>query len=128
MICGTTAQFKFQMPYPKNELEWVEIKFWQTNNPSVLLPIVKTKEHCVTNGNQKELFVSLTEEETNRFSDKYKVKLQVRAKHAKTGTVFANTPQLITVYSTNDDVGGGDASTSSVEKYVILDGGSIISN
>lgn len=128
MICGTTAQFKFYMPYPKDELVWIEIKFWQTNNPSVLLPIVKTKEHCVTYDNQKELFVSLTEEETSRFSDRYKAKLQVRAKHFVTGTIFANTPQLITVYPINDDVNEGDTSTSSIEKYIILDGGSIIGN
>ena len=32
MIRGTTAQFKFKLPYAKNELQWITMKFWQPGN------------------------------------------------------------------------------------------------
>lgn len=44
-----------------------------------------------------ELHISLTAEETLRFSDKFKAKVQLRAQQ-KDSTVFASHQQLITVY------------------------------
>lgn len=104
MIRGTTDVFKFKLPYPQEELAWAVIKFWQTNNPSELLPIVKNKNNCYMAENSNELYVSLTAEETARFSDKYAAKVQLRAQHSVTGTVFGSRTKLVTVYPMPDDI------------------------
>lgn len=105
MIRGTTAQFKFKIPCMYNDLEWVAIKFWQDGNvgtPGAPLPIIKPKGYCfpLETG---ELCVSLTAEETMRFSDKSKAKVQLAAKKYD-GTHFASHQQLITVYPIQDDI------------------------
>lgn len=101
MIRGTTAQFKFKLPYHKDQLEWIKIKFWQPYNPSELLPITKIKTHCTEADN--EICVSLTEEESAYFSDKYKGMVQFRAKPID-GIVFGCPPQLFTVYPMLDEL------------------------
>ena len=128
MIRGTTAQFKFKLPYPKEELLWTTIKFWQPNNLSSLLPITKKLEHCEASDNPMELCVSLTAEETMRFSEKYKAKLQLRAQHGASGTVFGNRPQLITVYPMNDEILNEDPTlpAKNEDGWVVLDGKPII--
>ena len=126
MIRGTTAQFKFKLPCAKGELEWATIKFWQSNNPNILLPITKTLQHCGNSDDIKELCVSLTAEETKRFSDKYKAKIQLVALHTTSGTVFGTRPQLIPVYPMYD---GGDTTLpdAGIENgFVILDGENIL--
>lgn len=130
MIRGTTAQFKLKLPHPKNELEWMTIKFWQPNNPNELLPIIKRIEHCVTsNDNPNELYVSLTAEETSRFLDKYKAQMQFRAYHPATGKVFGNKTKLITVYSMPDDIIDADSTpdfpSENEDHIIVLDGQSI---
>lgn len=103
MIRGTTAQFKFKLPYSKDELEWIKIKFWQPQNPT-LVPITKIYSHCSQSG-PNEICVSLTEEESAAFSDKYKGKVQFRAKPKKEGgLVFGCPPQLFTVYPMLDEL------------------------
>ena len=102
MIRGTTAQFKFKLPYTKEELEWATITFWQSSNHS-LLPITKKLEHCSAPNDSNELCVSLTAEETARFSDKYKAMVQLRAQPFG-GIVFGSKQQLITVYPMLDDI------------------------
>lgn len=119
MIRGTTAQFKFKLPYPKEEISWITIRFWQPNNPSDLLPITKKENCCVVLDNPNEVYVSLTAEETARFSDKYKAKLQLRGLHTSSGTVFGNKPKLITVYPMDNGVIQED---SPVGEYIIYDG------
>lgn len=129
MTRGTTAQFKFIMPYAKDELAWIVIQFWQSNNLNELLPIVKTKEDCVVGDDPKELVISLTPEETSWFSDKYKAKMQVRAQHILTGTVFGmKKPQLITVYPMPDDIIIENPTLPPVNKdgWVFIDGGTIV--
>lgn len=103
MIRGTNAQFKFKLPYRKEELLWVTIKFWQSGNDTPLLPITKKLEQCGGPSNSTELYVSLTSEETMRFSEKYKAKVQLRSQHMD-GTIFGSHTQLITVYPMNDDI------------------------
>lgn len=127
MIRGTTPQFKFIIPYPKNEMEWVRIKFWQPNNPSKLLPITRTIDNCKTTDNPKELIVSLTAEETKRFVDKYKAKMQFRAKHLLTGTIFGTPEQLLTIYPMRDDIIEEDPTIppANEEGWIVLDGRSI---
>lgn len=131
MIRGTTAQFKFKMPYPKDELLWIRLKFWQPNNPSSLLPITKvrntTEDDFGTTDDPKELIVSLTAEETSRFLDKYKAKMQLRAEHS-TGTVFGTKPQLVTVYPMLDNLIEEDPTILPADEngFIIIDGGAIV--
>jgi hypothetical protein len=71
-----------------------------------------------------ELYISLTAEETLRFSDKSKARVQLRAQQ-KDGTVFASHQQLITVYPINDDIVTEDPSFPEDEDddgLIILDG------
>lgn len=103
MIRGTTAQFKFKLPYTKSELIWLTIQFWQPNNMNPLLPITKNLEHCDAVDGSTELYVSLTAEETMRFSEKYKARVQLRSQ-ANDGTVFGCPPKLISVYPMRDDI------------------------
>ena len=129
MIRGTTAQFKFKLPYPKAELSWTTIKFWQPNNPSRLLPITRKLEDCTAPDDSNELCVSLTAEETSRFLDKYKANLQLRGQHMESGTVFGSKPILFTVYPMNDDILEEDPNMPSenAEGIILLDGDTIAS-
>lgn len=124
MIRGTTAQFKFKLPYPKDEIEWVTIKFWQPNNTNKNLPITKKLGHCETTDDATELCVSLTAEETMRFSEKYKAKVQLRAQHGVSGTIFGSRTQLITVYPMRDDIIDEDPTMPSEneEGFIVFDG------
>ena len=128
MIRGTTAQFKFKIPCTKEELSWATIKFWQDDNMSPYLPITKKLEHCDAPDNSTELYVSLTPDETIRFSEKRKAKVQIRAQHALNGTIFGNRPQLITVYPMNDEILEEDPMMPPVneEGWIILDGKTIV--
>ena len=122
MIRGTTAQFKFKLPYPKDECEWIRIKFWQPHNPSELLPITKIKDNCDAPKDPKEIYVSLTAEETSRFLDRYKGKLQLRGQC--NGTVFGCKSCLFTVYPMPDDIIEEDPTLppENEEGWIILDG------
>lgn len=127
MIRGTTAQFRFKIPYTKSELAWATIKFWQRGNTGTIeapLPITKKLIHCDAPEDSKELCVSLTAEETARFSDKYKANVQLRAQHEASGTVFGTRPQLVTVYPMTDDILDEDPMlpAENAEGWVIFDG------
>jgi hypothetical protein len=128
MIRGTTAQFKFKLPYPKEELAWATIKFYQPNNPNKLLPITRKLADCATSDNDMELCVSLTAEETSRFLDKYKAKIQLRAQHSKSGTVFGNKPTFVTVYPMLDDILKEDSTmpAENEDGMIVLDGALIV--
>ena len=128
MIRGTTAQFKFKLPYIKSELLWVTIKFWQDGNNGPYLPITKKLEHCDAPDDSTELYVSLTSEETKRFSTKYKAKVQLRGQHITSGTTFGNKEKLITVYPMNDGILDEDPMmpAENEEGWIILDGGAIM--
>ncbi len=131
MIRGTTAQFRFKIPYMKSELAWANIKFWQNNNPNKLLPIKKTLENCGNPDESMELCVSLTAEETARFSDKYKAVVQLRALHIPSGTVFGTTPTQVPVYPMSDDMLGEDdiiLPEENDEGFIVLDGDIIRDN
>ena len=127
MIRGTTAQFKFKLPYPKEELLWATIKFWQNDNTNPYLPITKKLEHCDSPDDSNELYVSLTPDETIRFSEKRKAKVQMRAQHASSGAIFGNHVQLITVYPMNDDILDEDPTmpAENEDGWIILDGETI---
>jgi hypothetical protein len=127
MIRGTTAQFKFKLPYPKDELEWITIMFWQPNNPN-LQPIYKNKTCCSSTDNPNEICVSLSADETALFSDKYKAKVQLRAR-LLLGEPFGCRERMITVYPMNDSILGNSdptiAITPTEQGWFILDSGDI---
>lgn len=127
MIRGTTAQFKFKLPYTLGDLQWVVMQFWQPGNNGTTdapLPIVKRKTELT--GDSKELLVSLTPHETLRFTDKLKARVQLRAQHTN-GSVFASYQELVTVYDLPDDLIKEEILPSeSDDGWVVLDGGSIV--
>ncbi len=129
MIRGTTAQFKFKLPYAKEELQWATIKFWQPNNkgtPMAPLPITKRLEDCIQNSDPYELCVKLLAHETLRFSDKLKARVQLRAE-TRDGATFASRETLVSVYPINDDIVTDDPELPDPDSQglIIFDGKSI---
>ena len=106
MIRGITAPFTFKLPYPKSQIDWIVIKFWQDGNS--FTPITRKYEATQlendTTGSEYELFVRLTSAETKKFSDKRKAKVQLAACLKDGGARFGSHPQLITVYPIRDDL------------------------
>lgn len=100
MIRGTTEIFTFKLPCKKGELEWAKAKFWQPYNP--MKPITKTLLDCSEPDESSDFCVSLTAEETQRFSDKYKGMVQFRAKSRYNDVVFASFKEEFTVYPMYD--------------------------
>lgn len=130
MIRGTTAQFRFKIPYRKDELLWATMKFWQPGNngtPIAPLPITKRLSHCLAPNDSYELCVELTAEETLRFSDQVKARVQLRAQ-TNDGATFASRETLITVYPINDDIIVDDPTLPGEDDtgMIIFDGKSII--
>ncbi len=127
MIRGTTAQFKFKLPYSLNELEWVTIKFWQPGNLN-LSPITRFKANC-EESDSGQICVSLLATETAMFSDKYKAKMQLRAQPFD-GTVFGSKQYDIIVYPMLDDIIDDDIPTEDLpatDNWVKFNGGTIAS-
>lgn len=133
MIRGTTAQFKFKLPYSYSDLDWITITFWQPGNPN-LSPIIRRKADCSPIDGTTEICVSLACEDTAKFSDKYKAKVQLRAQPnilTTQGAPFGSKEQLITVYPMSDDLITNDTpiepSTPIINgDFIGLDGGTII--
>lgn len=129
MIRGTTAQFKFQIPYDFNDLALVNVVFWQCNNngpdESRPLPIIKIKEDCNWSAETKEITVVLQPEETARFLDDRKARVQLSAT-TESGIRFASSQQEITVYPIyNDSLFGDIILPSESNGVIVLDGGVI---
>ena len=124
MIRGTTAQFKFEIPYAKSELYWATMSFWQPGNNN-LSTIIKNLSHCEGSDDSHELYVSLTVPETLQFSEKYKGKVQFRAQCID-GTVFGSRPKLFTVYPMQDEVVEEYPELPAVQNHwVVFDGGKV---
>ena len=125
MIRGTTAYFKFALPYNYDQLESANIVFWQPYNdgptPDRPLPITKILKQCVKTA-EKELSVSLTPEETLRFTDTLKAYVQMTATTID-GIRFGSYEKTITVYPVrNDNVEDEAIPTPDYDGVVILDG------
>ena len=92
------------------------------------MPITKKLEHCDSPEGSNDLYVSLTADETKRFSEKYKAKVQLRAQRAEDGTIFGNRPKLVTVYPMSDDILDEDPTmpAENEEGWIVLDGDSIV--
>lgn len=125
MIRGTTALFKFKLPYAKQDIVWTTIRFSQTDNKNQRISIAKNLKHCDSPEDSNILCVSLTALETMRFSDKVKAKVQLRGQ-AKDGTIFSLKPKLITVYPIDEDLLTDDIIVPEEENgWIIIDSGSI---
>lgn len=143
MIRGTTAQFTFTLPYPKNQIDIAEVKFWQSGNtkglkPDCCLPMTKTYEketdangEIITNYpwhwiNDDTLVITLGQQETLTFCDKYKACIQLRIRTTD-GLVTASAPQKITVYPAIwDNPLEEEPVLPTSDDWVILDGDTII--
>ena len=130
MVRGTTAYFKFIMPYNYSQLASAKVVFWQNHNngPSVSrpLPITKTLAQCQPTSKENELAVSLTPEETLRFSDKRKAYVQLRALTID-GIPVASMKRQLTVYPIYDDsiLGEEILPTPGYDGWVLLDGSTV---
>lgn len=129
MIRGTTACFKFKMPYDYAQVSSVKIVFWQDHNngpsESRPLPITKIKSQCFETNIRNELGVNLTPEETLRFSDERKAYVQLTG--VANGLRFASHQQTFTVYPVRDEDISEDniIPTPDSTGLIILDGGHI---
>ncbi len=124
MIRGTTATFKFQLPYSFNSLTGGEVIFWQEE---IKLVIKKEFENCYQGNSANELCVSLCPEETIVFSEEYKAKAQFKGDLTADGSnSFASKEYLITVHPIykGADIEDWEVFTPSTRE-VILDGGKI---
>ena len=128
MIRGTTAQFKFKLPYAYDDLSSLTIKFWQPGNQNDALPILKYKQHCAALS-ENEIYVSLRPSETAAFSDRHRAKVQLIAK-PNSGAPFGSKEHLITVYPMPDDIITDDVPVGpdypTDQEWIILDGNTII--
>ncbi len=139
MIRGTTAAFKFTLPYPLNKLARITVTFWQDGYKGTEyypLPIIKEFTDFSESDDSKQLTVTLTASETKRFTDKLKVRMQLVARtraiiDGETGTElepsvrFASHERLITVHPISDDIiddNPGDTAPTNNDGWVILDG------
>ena len=132
MIRGTTAQFKFKLPYNVSEIGLIKITFWQENynGPDATrpLPIVKTLKQCNYCDSPNEVTVKLNKEETLRFSDERKAYVQIQGKTIDR-VAFAGKKSEIMVYPIYDDSILDDeivpTPTPLPDDVVILDGSTI---
>ncbi len=139
MIRGTTAGFKFTLPYPLNKLARVSVTFWQngySGTDTAPLPIIKEFTNFAESDDSTQLTVTLTASETKRFTDKLKARVQLVARtraivSSETGEEiepsvrFASRINLITVHPINDDIiedNPEDAAPTDENGWVILDG------
>ena len=141
MIRGTTAQFRFKLPYSKYDVEQVEVVLWQSNNPGIKeeypLPMKKNYVQSISeNGSvitggpwswvdDYTLAVKVWEQETLTFSDKYKAQIQLRG--SANGLTFASPQEYIVVYPMrgNEPMGDDVVPTPDTDGWTILDGETI---
>lgn len=130
MIRGTTAKFKFEIPYDFNDVETIDIMFWQNNNNGPTkarsLPIKKNKNDCTWLYDYKQIVVTLQPEETARFVDDRKAIYQLNGTTIS-GITFGTKELKTTVYPMRiEEPEWGEIIPPSPDEYSHLDGGQII--
>ena len=131
MIRGGHVEFRWKLPYNFGDLATAQIYFWQDgyNGPSSdrPLPILKILEQCREGSTPTELSVVLHQEETLRFTDKRKMRAQLRAV-TLSGIPIVSPERLFTVYPSYDDAILDDEiwPTPDYNGWVRFDGGSVI--
>lgn len=128
VVRGTTAEFKFNIPCDFENLHAVKITFWQHHNKGTVdhpLPIIKAKVNCIVKTNPREIYVSLTQEETLRFKDDRKGYVQFKASSID-GLVFGSKEEAFTVYAAYDNsMIEEDPLPTPIDDVLILDGGEV---
>lgn len=104
----------------------INLSILAIDHPSNMNGLIFINEACHT----KELYVTLSAEETMRFSDRHKAKMQLRGKLASNGRIFGCKPRLLTVYPISDDLLNDDKESPETDDYgwIVLDGPSITDN
>lgn len=131
MVRGTNQEFRFKLSCAFSELATVRVVFWQDNNNGPTswrpLPIIKVKAQCRQGATTNECAVALNQEETLRFSDNRKAKVQLRGV-TYDGRPIATLEHLIEVYSVYDDsiLEGDILPTPTYDDLIILDGKNIL--
>lgn len=131
MIRGSSQEFRYKLPCAFDDLAEVRISFWQDNYKGPAnyrpLPIIKIKAQCQKCDQPDLLSVTLNQEETLRFSDRRKAKVQLRAL-TTSGVPIVAREQLLTVYPVHDDsiLDGDIVPTPTYDDFIILDGQNII--
>lgn len=131
MVRGTNQEFRFKLSCNFGELATVKVSFWQDNynGPASYrpLPIIKVKAQCSPCDEPNQCSVMLNQEETLRFSDKRKAKVQLRGV-TYDGRPIATLEHLIKVYPVYDDsiLDGEIIPTPTYEDLIILDGQNIL--
>jgi hypothetical protein len=141
MIRGTTAPFKFEVPYDTSAISAMVVKWSQKHYDGVgtaKLPLEKwylpsksrNDGFAFSDENPKEIQTILTEEETLRFTDKEKAYMQIRVQfdfgEDKGQVVRASLPQKITVYpALYEDQIGSSTPSEIIDDFYIYDAGTI---
>lgn len=151
MIRGTTAPFKFEVPYDTNTISAIVVTFsqkhwrltdtapfslekwyiasWETQEDGSMKMIsTRNDGFAFSSINPKEIQMSLPEEDTLRFSDKEKAYMQIRVQfEIDEGQVTrASLPQKITVYPVlNNEQIGTPTPSEIVDDIYIYDAGEI---
>ena len=131
MIRGTNQEFRFKLSCNFTDLATIRVVFWQDNNNGPTnyrpLPIIKVKTQCAPCDEVNLCSVTLNQEETLRFSDKRKAKVQLRGV-THDGRPIATPEYLIRVYPVYDDsiLDGDILPTPTYEDFIILDGENIL--
>lgn len=131
MVRGTNQEFRFKLSCSFADLATVRVTFWQDGNDGPAkyrpLPIVKVKAQCAPCDEANQCSVTLNQEETLRFSEKRKAKVQLRGV-TYDGRPVATLEHLIKVYPVHDDsiLDGDILPTPTYEDLIILDGQNIL--
>lgn len=137
MIRGTTAPFKFDIPYPWEEVTTIVATFWQKHNNGTVeapLPIkkiyyadpVNARNDGFTSPSALEVYTNLTPWETLRFSDKEKAYVQIQVYYADRNVTAASPEQAVAVYPVkNDEPVGGLEPSEAIDDVYIFDAGEI---
>ena len=131
MVRGTNQEFRFKLSCNFGDLATVRVTFWQDNynGPATYrpLPIIKVKAQCAPCDEVNQCSVTLNQEETLRFTDKRKAKVQLRGV-TYDGRPIATMEHLIKVYPVYDDsiLDGEIVPTPTYEDLIILDGQNIL--
>lgn len=132
MIRGTTAGFKFTLPYPLSKLAVVKVTFWQEGYKG----ITKEFKDFSESDNSTQLTVTLSASDTKTFTDRLKARVQLVADtrpivNSATGEEiepsvrFASRITLITVHPMKDGIIDKDPEdTAPIDENgrIILDG------
>lgn len=127
MIRGTTANFIFNLPHDMEieDIISITVTVWQKGNSGTKLaplPITKTYTRDSIDKDNHRIVVTLLPEETARFTDKLKARIQLKIDSA--GAVYATYQHAFSVYPMSDDMVGGDmgGGATSEDGWVIFDG------